>query len=135
MSAFAARAAANPDENLLDNSIKHNVPGGTVSLAVTQDDGQAALQVANTGPVSSPAPWPACSSRSGAAARSAPATPAAQDSVCRSSARSRRTHGANLWAVPCSGGGGLVVQVVYPRPPGQMPPVRISPAMPALRAG
>ena len=44
-------------------------------------------------------------------------------------------HSASLWPAPCPGGGNLVVQVVFPRPPGQMPPVRISPAMPALRAG
>ncbi len=35
--------------NLVDNAIKHNQPGGRVSLAVTAEDGQAKLRIGNTG--------------------------------------------------------------------------------------
>jgi hypothetical protein len=44
-------------------------------------------------------------------------------------------NGGRLRAAPPGTGGGLVVQVVFPALPGQLPPVRISPAVPSLRAG
>ncbi|MBV8942417.1 MAG: HAMP domain-containing protein [Solirubrobacterales bacterium] len=37
--------------NLVDNAIRHNVDGGTVQLSVEAGDGNAALHIANTGPV------------------------------------------------------------------------------------
>ena len=41
--------------NLLDNAIRHNTTGGTVQLSTGQQDGQAVISVANTGPVIPPA--------------------------------------------------------------------------------
>jgi signal transduction histidine kinase len=40
--------------NLVDNAVRHNVPGGTVEVSTAQRDGQAVLIVANTGPVIPP---------------------------------------------------------------------------------
>jgi signal transduction histidine kinase len=41
--------------NLLDNSVRHNVPGGTVELTTRTRDGRAVLSVASSGPVIPPA--------------------------------------------------------------------------------
>jgi signal transduction histidine kinase len=40
--------------NLIDNALRHNVPGGTVWVTVATVDGEARLTVANTGPVIPP---------------------------------------------------------------------------------
>lgn len=40
--------------NLVDNAVRHNVPGGTVEVSTTERDGQAVLTVANSGPVIPP---------------------------------------------------------------------------------
>ena len=40
--------------NLVDNAVRHNVPGGTVSLTTETRGGEAILGVANTGPVVPP---------------------------------------------------------------------------------
>jgi signal transduction histidine kinase len=40
--------------NLVDNAVRHNVPGGTVEVVTSQRAGQAVLSVANTGPVIPP---------------------------------------------------------------------------------
>jgi signal transduction histidine kinase len=40
--------------NLVDNAVRHNVPGGTVEIDTAQRDGQAVLAVANTGLVIPP---------------------------------------------------------------------------------
>jgi signal transduction histidine kinase len=40
--------------NLLDNAVRHNVPGGTVEVRTTGRDGKAVLSVANSGPVIPP---------------------------------------------------------------------------------
>jgi signal transduction histidine kinase len=146
-----ARLAERLIENLLDNAIKHNRPGGTVSLAVTKDEGQAVLQVANTGPVIPPGAVASLFEpfRRGRPERTgnggSPELPIAPEQRTGDGdspglglsivAAIAAAHGASLWAVPCSSGGGLVVQVMFPRPPGQPPPVRISPAMPAFCAG
>jgi signal transduction histidine kinase len=37
--------------NLVDNAVRHNVPGGTVEVSTARRDGQAVLSVANSGPV------------------------------------------------------------------------------------
>jgi len=37
--------------NLVDNAMRHNVPGGTVAVATGRRDGRAVLSVANSGPV------------------------------------------------------------------------------------
>jgi signal transduction histidine kinase len=40
--------------NLVDNAVRHNVPGGTVEVATGYRDGQAVLTVVNSGPVIPP---------------------------------------------------------------------------------
>jgi len=40
--------------NLVDNAVRHNVPGGTVEVSTARRDGQAVLSVANSGPVIPP---------------------------------------------------------------------------------
>jgi signal transduction histidine kinase len=40
--------------NLVDNAVRHNVPGGTVEVSTAQRNGQAVLIVANSGPVIPP---------------------------------------------------------------------------------
>jgi len=40
--------------NLVDNAVRHNVPGGTVEVSTARRDGQATLSVANSGPVIAP---------------------------------------------------------------------------------
>jgi signal transduction histidine kinase len=41
--------------NLVDNAVRHNVPGGTVELTTSTRDGRAVLSVASSGPVIPPA--------------------------------------------------------------------------------
>jgi len=40
--------------NLVDNAVRHDVPGGAVEVSTAQRDGQAVLIVANSGPVIPP---------------------------------------------------------------------------------
>ena len=40
--------------NLVDNAIRHNVPGGRVEVFTTMTDGRAVIRVSNTGPVVPP---------------------------------------------------------------------------------
>ena len=40
--------------NLVDNAIRHNVPGGRVEVSTTMADGRAVIRVSNTGPVVPP---------------------------------------------------------------------------------
>jgi signal transduction histidine kinase len=40
--------------NLVDNAIRHNVPGGRVDVSTTMTDGRAVFRVSNTGPVIPP---------------------------------------------------------------------------------
>jgi signal transduction histidine kinase len=40
--------------NLVDNAVRHNVPGGTVEVSTTERDGQAVLTLANDGPLIPP---------------------------------------------------------------------------------
>ena len=40
--------------NLVDNAIRHNVPGGHVRISTTMTDGHAVIRVGNTGPVIPP---------------------------------------------------------------------------------
>jgi signal transduction histidine kinase len=41
--------------NLIDNAVRHNIPGGDVRVATGTSDGQAVLSVTNSGPVIPPA--------------------------------------------------------------------------------
>jgi len=56
----AAPAAGDPSlaeilvANLVDNAIRHNVPGGRVGISVTMTAGRASVRVGNTGPVIPP---------------------------------------------------------------------------------
>jgi signal transduction histidine kinase len=60
-SAHPAALLGDPDlierlvANLVDNAVRHNVPGGTVELATSTRDGHAVLVVASSGPVIPPA--------------------------------------------------------------------------------
>jgi signal transduction histidine kinase len=60
-SAHPAALLGDPDlidrlvANLVDNAVRHNVPGGTVELATSTRDGRAILLVASSGPVIPPA--------------------------------------------------------------------------------
>jgi signal transduction histidine kinase len=49
-----ARLAERLVTNLVDNAIRHNLPGGWISLRVGTHEGQAVLTVANSGPVVPP---------------------------------------------------------------------------------
>jgi signal transduction histidine kinase len=40
--------------NLVDNAVRHNVPGGRVEVSTTMTDGRAVIRVSNTGPVIPP---------------------------------------------------------------------------------
>jgi signal transduction histidine kinase len=59
-SLIAAPATGDPSlaeslvANLLDNAVRHNVPGGRVEVSTTMTDGRAVIRVSNTGPVIPP---------------------------------------------------------------------------------
>jgi signal transduction histidine kinase len=122
--------------NLVDNAIRHNVTGGSVTVTVSADaePGGCALLVENTGPVINPAdvgglfePF-----RRGGQRRTGDGdSPGLGLSIVGAIAAA---HGAALWATARSGGG-LQVRVGFPRLPGQTPPVTMSPAMSSLSAG
>jgi len=103
--------------NLIDNAVRHNVPGGDVRVATGTGDGQAVLSVTNSGPVIPPAeverlfqPFQRFGPR-----------PARRDdghglglSIVHAIATS---HGATVTA-RARPGGGLAVDVTFPRDPG-----------------
>jgi len=100
--------------NLIDNAVRHNVPGGDVWIATGTSDGQAVLSVTNSGPVIPPAevdrlfqPFQRFGPR-----------PARRDgghglglSIVHAIATS---HGATV-AARALRGGGLAVDVTFPR--------------------
>jgi len=100
--------------NLIDNAVRHNVPGGDVWIATGTSDGQAVLSVTNSGPVIPPAevdrlfqPFQRFGPR-----------PARRDgghglglSIVHAIATS---HGATV-AARARPGGGLAVDVTFPR--------------------
>lgn len=49
-----ARLAERLVANLVDNAVRHNVPGGRITVRVGAEYGQAVLAVANSGPVVPP---------------------------------------------------------------------------------
>jgi signal transduction histidine kinase len=103
--------------NLIDNAVRHNVPGGDVRVATGTSDGQAVLSVTNSGPVIPPAevdrlfqPFQRFGPR-----------PARRDgghglglSIVHAIATS---HGATV-AARARPGGGLAVDVTFPADPG-----------------
>ena len=103
--------------NLINNAVRHNVPGGDVRVATATSAGQAVLSVTNSGPVIPPAevdrlfqPFQRFGPR-----------PARRDgghglglSIVQAIATS---HGATV-AARARPGGGLAVDVTFPRDPG-----------------
>jgi signal transduction histidine kinase len=73
--------------NLIENAVRYNHVGGTVWVRTSGDDEHARLVVGNSGAELDPTGYPACSSRSAAAAGNAP-VPAAPASACPSCAPS-----------------------------------------------
>jgi signal transduction histidine kinase len=122
--------------NLVDNAIRHNMAGGsvTVSVSADQDPGGCTLVVANTGPVINPGdvgglfePF-----RRGGQRRTGDGdSPGLGLSIVGAIAAA---HAAALSVTPRAGGG-LEVRVGFPRLPGQARPVAMSPAMASVRAG
>jgi signal transduction histidine kinase len=124
--------------NLIDNAIRHNVTGGSVTVTVGGEHDamqpDAALLVANTGPVINPGDVSALFEpfRRGGQRRTGDGdSPGLGLSIVGAIAAA---HGAALWAA-ARAGGGLEVRVAFPCLPGQTCPVTMSPAMPSLRAG
>jgi signal transduction histidine kinase len=128
--------------NLVDNAIRHNVTGGSVTVTVgaeqepadTVSQNATALLVANTGPVINQCdvgglfePF-----RRGGRRRTGDGdSPGLGLSIVGAIAAA---HGAGVWATAREGGG-LEVRVAFPCLPGQPRPVTMSPAMPSLSAG
>ncbi len=75
--------------NLLDNAIRHNIPGGHVEITTGTRDRRAFVSVANTGPTVPPNRSSVCSNPSSDSAALAPIGAAATDWDSRSSRRSR----------------------------------------------
>ncbi|HUC56405.1 MAG TPA: HAMP domain-containing sensor histidine kinase [Streptosporangiaceae bacterium] len=117
--------------NLVDNAIRHNVPGGWVTVSTSQPDGPARLRVRNSGPLISPAE---AGRLFGPFERLAGSRTAGSGSGLGLSIVSAiaAAHGAWLSAEPLPGGG-LDVQVRFPvvslpPPPPPPPPPPAPPA-------
>jgi signal transduction histidine kinase len=116
-----ARLAERLAANLMDNAIRHNVPGGWISVRVGFVGGQPVLRVANSGPVIPP----------GEVARLL--TPFQRHGVGRGERRDGHglglsivtaiagAHGADLRADPMPGGGLAVLVSFPPLPAGPVP--------------
>jgi len=99
--------------NLIDNAIRHNIPGGVLHVRVTAEGGQATFAITNTGPV---IPAADAGRLLQPFQRLAPGRPA--DGECLGLGLSvvaaiARAHGAAL-AVRPRDGGGLEVEVCWP---------------------
>ncbi|GAA2605919.1 HAMP domain-containing sensor histidine kinase [Dactylosporangium fulvum] len=101
-------------QNLVDNAVAYNVPGGQVWVSTHREDGHAALVVSNTGPVVPPyeipglfEPFRRLRSRTGSAQGTGLGL-----SIVRSVAVA---HGGTVAAQPRDGGG-LTVTVTLPTP-------------------
>jgi signal transduction histidine kinase len=105
--------------NLIDNALRHNVPGGAVWVTVGTESGQAVLTVANTGPAVPPAevgrllvPF-----ERGGTALSPRARPADDDGLGLGLpivAAIATAHGAALTITARSEGGGLAAELAFP---------------------
>jgi signal transduction histidine kinase len=105
--------------NLVDNAVRHNIPGGQIEITTTTKDGRAALRVANSGSVIAPHE---------VAGLLRPFQRLARD---RTAARDGHglglaivhaiatTHDARLDARPRPGGG-LEVEITFPEPAHQL---------------
>jgi signal transduction histidine kinase len=115
--------------NLIDNALRHNVPGGAVCITVGTESGQAVLTVANTGPDVPPAevgrllvPF----ERGGTAPSPRARPPAGGDGlglglpIVQAIAAA---HGAALTIAARPQGGGLAAELAFPAPqPAWYPP-------------
>ncbi len=98
--------------NLVENAVRHNVPGGWLGVHTRTDNGFARLLVANSGPVIDPAEAPGLFEpfRRGGTARTASRGAGLGLSIVRSVALA---HGGRVQAAALPGGG-LEVQVELP---------------------
>jgi signal transduction histidine kinase len=101
--------------NLMDNAIRHNVPGGTIEVATGSGSGHGFLSVTNTGPVIPPAevsrlfqPF----QRLGGRGTRGSEGHGLGLSIVRAIATA---HGADIEARALAGGG-LAINVTFPRP-------------------
>ncbi len=108
-----ARLAERLITNLLDNAIRHNHQGGTVTVRTTTASGQAVLSVTNTGPVIHPAEVPGLFEpfrHRGSTRTSDGDSPGLGLSIVGAIAAA---HGASVW-VWAPEEGGLDIQVRFP---------------------
>jgi signal transduction histidine kinase len=133
-----ARLAERLITNLLDNAIRHNHAGGTVTVRTTAATGQAVLSVANSGPVIHPAEVPGLFEpfrHRGTTRTSDGDSPGLGLSIVGAIAAA---HGASVW-VWAPPEGGLDIQVRFPTKPGVPTAAAESPdrssAMPGAPAG
>jgi signal transduction histidine kinase len=128
--ALVERAVA----NLVDNALRHNVPGGSVWVTAGTDDGRACLTVTNTGEEIRPEaaerlllPF----QRGAAQARVRPASDDGLGLGLSIVAAIATAHGADLTVTPRLTGGGLTVRLIFPAPPPALVPA-VEQAEPAL---
>ena len=74
--------------NLIDNAVRHNIPGGDIQITTKTSHAGDVLSVTNSGQVIPPPKSTGCSSPSSGSARAPPAATAATASACPSSAPS-----------------------------------------------
>ena len=122
--ALAERAVA----NLLDNALRHNVPGGTVRVTAESDDGRAVLTVANTGPEIAPddvgrlvQPFQRGGTSGASRTRSRPGADGLGLGLSIVAAIAV-AHGAQLTVTPRLTGGGLSVRLAFPVAPAALVP-------------
>ncbi|MBO0788355.1 MAG: HAMP domain-containing protein, partial [Actinobacteria bacterium] len=113
-----ARLAGRLVANLVDNALRHNLPGGRVWLATAAGPGQAVLSVANTGPV---IPAERVAELFQPFRRLGGDRPAAREGLGLGLpivAAIAAAHGAALWAAPRPAGG-LTVEIRFASPSDQ----------------
>jgi len=115
--------------NLVDNAVRHNVPGGWISLRVGTEQGQAVLTAANSGPVVPPgevarlfAPF----QRLGAAREAKPGRREGHGLGLSIVSAIAAAHGADLQA-RARPDGGLHIELRFPALPAGPPPLPAGP--------
>jgi signal transduction histidine kinase len=138
--ALAERAVG----NLVDNALRHNVPGGAVQVTVESDGGLAVLTVGNTGPEIAPddvgrllQPFQRGGTAGSPRTRPRPSTDGLGLGLSIVAAIAV-AHGAQLAVTPRLTGGGLSVRLAFPAVPADLVRAaeQASPAglaLPALR--
>jgi signal transduction histidine kinase len=109
--------------NLIDNALRHNVPGGTVWVTARSDDGRACLSIANTGPEVPPEavdrlllPFQR-GSEAGDAYRVRSGPDKGLGLGLSIVAAIATAHDADLTLTPRLSAGGLNVRLIFPAPP------------------